>query len=166
MIPAAELLTFSEDFSMSYFEWSPELETGIPEIDEQHRKIVDYINQLAAARESHDSSAVSNVLDRLVDYTASHFALEENLMESSSYASFHTHKSGHDLFVQNVLANKAELESGADITKQLLSTLKSWLMYHIKYDDANYVADVKRHLAEKSQRESGWFSRLAHRFFK
>ena len=71
-----------------------------------------------------------------------------------------------NLFVQNVLANKAELESGVDITKQLLSTLKSWLMYHIKYDDANYVADVKRHLAEKSQRESGWFSRLAHRFFK
>jgi hemerythrin len=151
---------------MSYFEWSPELDTGIPEIDDQHRKIVDYINQLAAAREGQDLRAVATVLDRLVDYTASHFALEEDLMECSGYASFQTHKSGHDLFVQNVLTNRAQLESGTDITKQLLSTLKSWLMYHIKYDDANYVADVKRHLAEKSQRESGWFSRLAQRFFK
>ena len=35
---------------MSYLEWIPELDTNIPEVDLQHRRIVEYINELHDAR--------------------------------------------------------------------------------------------------------------------
>ena len=46
---------------MEYLHWVPELDTGIAEIDTQHRRIVDYINKLRNLRESHDRQGLSDV---------------------------------------------------------------------------------------------------------
>ena len=66
---------------MDYLHWVPELDTGIAEIDAQHRRIVDYINQLQELRHSHDREGLSNVIAEMVDYTMSHFAFEEALID-------------------------------------------------------------------------------------
>lgn len=149
---------------MGFLAWSDDLDTGIPEIDAQHRRIVDYINQLAEARDEGRRDAVAPVLASLIDYTASHFSLEEALMTGAGYAYLNSHKQVHALFVQNVLGSQARVKAGEDITGELLGTLKGWLLYHIKHDDAAYAADVRRHLAEKGG-DQGWFGRLVGRFF-
>ncbi|WP_245896155.1 hemerythrin domain-containing protein [Ottowia oryzae] len=69
---------------MEYLHWVPELDTGIAEIDTQHRRIVDYINKLRDLRESHDRQGLSDVIAEMVDYTMSHFAFEEALIENAT----------------------------------------------------------------------------------
>ena len=64
-----------------YFQWSDRLDTGIVEIDSQHRAIADYINALYNAKQTNDQSEVEGVLSGLVDYTVNHFSFEEQLME-------------------------------------------------------------------------------------
>lgn len=65
--------------------WTDDLNTGIDVIDRQHRRIVDYINDLELAKAKQDREAVGKVLDELVDYTLSHFAFEESLQEEAGY---------------------------------------------------------------------------------
>ena len=52
---------------MDYLHWVPELDTGIAEIDTQHRRIVDYINKLQELRRSHDREGLSEVIAEMVD---------------------------------------------------------------------------------------------------
>ena len=66
---------------METLEWSSRLATGIPEIDNQHKRIVDMVNQMREAMETGDTEAVGRVIPDMVDYTISHFAFEEALME-------------------------------------------------------------------------------------
>ena len=72
---------------MKKMEWSPELETGIPEVDTQHKRIVNLVNQMQEARLNKDMETVASVITEMVDYTLSHFAFEEALMEDARYRS-------------------------------------------------------------------------------
>jgi len=74
-----------EDCSMAFLAWSRELDTGIDIIDSQHKRIVEYINALHETQESLDRAKVGDIINELVDYTVSHFAFEESLMENAGY---------------------------------------------------------------------------------
>ena len=67
---------------MSRFVWSPEYELGIEVIDHQHQRIIEYINQIYdARRRAAAQDSLAAILPNLVDYTLSHFAFEEALLE-------------------------------------------------------------------------------------
>ena len=87
---------------MDYLHWVPELDTGIAEIDTQHRRIVDYINKLLELRASHNREALGEVIAEMVDYTMSHFAFEEALIENAGYMFSGPHKKVHELFTRKV----------------------------------------------------------------
>jgi hemerythrin-like metal-binding protein len=63
--------------------WTADLSIGIELIDAQHRRIVDYINQLNDARQTGEKKAVGLVLEGLADYTLSHFGYEEAVMAAA-----------------------------------------------------------------------------------
>ena len=77
---------------MALLQWVPELDTGIAEIDTQHKRIVDYINKLHELRQTHHRERLAEVIAEMVDYTISHFAFEEALMESAGYMFSGPHK--------------------------------------------------------------------------
>jgi hemerythrin len=147
--------------------WAEELNTGISVIDEQHRRIVEYINNLEIAKTQQDSDLIGQVLDDLVDYTLSHFAFEESLQEEAGYRYCKPHKKVHDLFVRRVNEYVERFRLGDDVTAEIHAMLSKWLINHIKRDDADYVSAVKASMigiiAEKQvKQETGWFKR----FFK
>ena len=43
---------------MKTLQWGPELEIGIPPIDKQHKRIVEYINLLELAKDNNSRSEV------------------------------------------------------------------------------------------------------------
>ena len=63
---------------MAYLTWTDNLDTGIEVIDGQHKRIVDYINQLHDARLSQNRKVIGKVIEDTVDYTLSHFGFERN----------------------------------------------------------------------------------------
>ena len=119
---------------MSVVEWSPAFATGVKEIDDQHRRLIAYINELhgmsaPAARD------LSRLLESAIDYTMYHFAFEEALMESQGYPLLDTHKKIHDAFAQELRALKAQFLAGTMTAEQLKELLASWLFDHISKAD-------------------------------
>lgn len=148
--------------------WTSDMDTGIDEIDSQHRRIVDYINQLEGAIEQKSREVIGYVLDELTEYTLSHLAFEESLQEEAGYAMAKEHKAVHDLFVKRVAGYKEKHNAGQDVSQQLHSMLSTWLVHHIKRDDMAYVDDVKACLdrLSASQENGSWLSRAIGNFFK
>lgn len=82
--------------------WEHKLDTGIDVIDAQHRRIVDYINDLEVAKNKGDTKLVHEVIEQLIDYTQSHFGFEEAMMEEAGYTFLKPHKKVHELFISRL----------------------------------------------------------------
>lgn len=151
---------------MAHLVWQDDLNTGIQVIDDQHRRIVDMINQLHDAREQ-GRDAVGNVLSELVDYTLSHFAFEEALLEEAGYEFSRPHKRVHEIFIGRVSDYNLRFKAGEDIAQELIGLLSRWLFNHIRSDDAGYVQAVKDNMNAlvSNKQASGWFARSLKRFF-
>ncbi|MEN8190565.1 MAG: bacteriohemerythrin [Thermodesulfobacteriota bacterium] len=121
--------------------WSSSLKVNISVIDEQHKKLVGMINDLHRAMKAGSSvSEAGAILDRLVDYTADHFALEEQLFEKHGYPEYEAHKQHHEKLVDQVVKFQKEFKSGqAALSVELMDFLKDWLVNHIKGVDKKYV---------------------------
>jgi hemerythrin len=145
--------------------WKTDMDTGIDVIDKQHRRIVDYINDLETAHGKQDSGLIGRVLDDLVDYTLSHFAFEESLQEEADYLYCKPHKRVHELFIRRVNELMERFKLGDDVTAEIHNMLSNWLVNHIKRDDADYVEAVKANLSKahptvETKENRGWFRRL------
>lgn len=152
---------------MALLIWQDNLDTGIEIIDNQHKRIVEMINQLHAAQMGHSTAAVSEVIDELVDYTLSHFAFEEELMEEAGYPFTEAHKRVHQIFTRRVDEYRMRFKAGEDVADELKSLLSRWLFNHIRNDDKAYAETVKHHLNKfvKEHESGGWLSRTIHRIF-
>ncbi|MFP8777902.1 bacteriohemerythrin [Hydrogenophaga sp. RWCD_12] len=135
---------------MTHLNWTTDLETGIREIDGQHKRIVEYINQLYDARDHHDRAAVGAVIDEMVDYTLSHFAFEESLMADAGYMFAGPHKKIHELFTRKVGEYRMRFDAGEDVASELHAMLSRWLFNHIRNDDRSYSDAVKVYLKNVS----------------
>ena len=146
--------------------WTADLDTGIPLIDQQHRRIVDFNNHLEVAKNAGDKEAVKQIVYDCVDYTLSHFAFEESLQEEAGYAYCKPHKKVHELFARKVSEYQERMDLGDDVAEELHATLARWLVNHIKRDDADYVESVRASMAPgararaEENKKTGWFRRL------
>lgn len=125
---------------MPLLPWKEEYSVKIREIDEQHKKLVAMINELNdAMSQGQAKQALEKVLDRLVGYTASHFATEERLMQTHGYPGFAEHKEKHEKMTAKVLALQQEYRSGKTrLSIEVMNFLKNWLDKHILGTDMKY----------------------------
>jgi len=145
--------------------WTADLNTGIDVIDHQHRRIVDFVNDLEAAQVLNDRQTVKSIIDDCVDYTLSHFAFEESLQAEANYPYCKPHKKVHELFARKVAEYQQRLELGDDVAAELHNTLSRWLVNHIKHDDADYVSSVKASMKTEvepteEKKQTSWFRKL------
>ena len=169
---------------MAILVWVPELDTGIEEIDKQHRRIVEYINRLYELRSSPDREALGDVIGEMVDYTLSHFVFEETLIENAGYMFAGPHKKVHELFTRRVSEMQTRFDAGEDVAAELHGMLSRWLFNHIRNEDHGYVDAAKTYLRmargneqaererlkaellqelEQRQQKKGWLARLLSR---
>jgi len=148
--------------------WQDSLNTGISVIDAQHRRIVEFINQLHDARKTEDRQHIGDVIDGLVDYTVSHFAFEEALMEDAGYEFVRGHRKVHELFIRRVAQFQTKFKAGEDVAEGLHRLLSRWLFGHIRNEDSGYVSAVLpevQHLVAE-ERPGGWLANTLGRFFR
>ncbi|MDR2165394.1 MAG: bacteriohemerythrin [Zoogloeaceae bacterium] len=129
---------------MPYIEWDNSLSVGVEVIDEQHMRIVDYINEIhdtlhAPMTVSDREERVMQVVNSAIDYTESHFDFEEDMLEKVNYPYLKAHTRVHQLFVRRIHDYKTRLENGEDIARELMDTLMHWLLNHIRSEDKNYA---------------------------
>jgi len=130
---------------MAYMEWNREWNTGIEVIDSQHMRIVDYINRLQDVIESRDREAMTTVFEDLVDYTVTHFTFEEGLQEEAGYQFLSAHRRVHQVFTKKLREYQNRFEEGdLEVAHQVNAMLRTWLVSHIRNDDADYVESVSK----------------------
>ena len=147
--------------------WTADLNTGIDVIDQQHKRIVDFINHLETAQKAGDKAMIKEVVNDCIDYTLSHFAFEEELMEEAGYPFCAAHKRVHEVFTKRVSEYRLRFQAGEDVVDELKSMLSRWLFNHIRNDDRAYSEQVRRHLDRfaREHEQGGWLTRTVKRLF-
>ena len=137
--------------------WTSNLNTGIEAIDNQHKKLVEYINQLDDARSGGgNKELVAKVIDNLVGYTISHFNYEERMLEQAGYPFLKAHQNVHQLFIKRLNGYQERFKRGENISEELHTFMFNWLFGHIKYDDMDFVSSVTyRQSTQEENPESG-----------
>jgi hemerythrin len=151
---------------MQRVEWMQEFEIGINVIDTQHKRIVDYINQLVDFDGHAEHDEMAELINALIDYTYSHFAFEEALMEEAGYEFTCVHKRTHQAFTEHVAKLHQRFNQGEDVSAEIGTLLQTWLINHIQDDDQGYAPQVRQQLAVIEKKDSGgWLSNTIKRFF-
>lgn len=76
--------------------WSADYSINVAEIDEQHQKILELVNDLHSAVESCiDKEELRVKLSALVEFTDFHFSTEDRLMKKHGYPGFKGHHREH-----------------------------------------------------------------------
>lgn len=125
---------------MAYLDWNDSYSVKINDIDVQHMKLIDYINELHDAM-SHGKSkeVMGGLLDNLAHYAIEHFATEEKLMNQYGYPETTDHKKQHADFVEKVKQSQADYKAGKFlISIEIMNFLKNWLLSHILGTDQKY----------------------------
>ena len=120
--------------------WDPALESGIPLIDGQHRRLVDNLEDILSA--TGDTQAVmSQCLHFLIKYTHEHFQTEERLMAKHRFPGLSEHAKAHAAFRESMakavklIANTPDPEES---TKLIKSMMVNWYVKHITGMDQKY----------------------------
>jgi hemerythrin-like metal-binding protein len=88
---------------------------------------------------------VNEVLTRLIAYTKSHFAAEENAMRKTSYPDLLQHTAEHQRLCATVDGFAQQVASGGTVTVELMNFLRDWLVNHIVKTDTLYSAHLAAH---------------------
>jgi len=123
--------------SMPVMVWDDSLSVGVAAIDQQHRRLVELLNQVHRSKtEGHGNEVVRSVLGALATYTVEHFAFEESLFAKHGYRELPAHRDAHQKLVARVASFIEALAAGrATLDSELFMFLRGWLNGHIRGSD-------------------------------
>jgi hemerythrin-like metal-binding protein len=130
------------------FVWDENCNIGIDEIDQDHKALVNLINDLYEAMQDGTGGALLlPIFSALKNYTETHFAREERLMVECDAPDQENHFQEH----KRMIAKLADLESRhrsgeAAISLQTLTFLRDWLKNHICIVDQAMAKQLKEKL--------------------
>lgn len=134
---------------MTIQQWEPEMSVGVDRMDDQHKVLLEILNDAFAASRARDEIKIFGIIDRLIKYTEQHFSEEERLLEASGYPALEEHKRIHCEFTKKVRdLNKTKYEYVN--LMELFKFLNEWLIRHIMEVDKQYEEFV-RESAENDQ---------------
>ncbi len=144
--------------SIDIFPWDDNFNTGLPKVDEQHRKLVQLLNVLASHIAFQTAvEQLNEIFDELADYTVYHFRTEEEIWKSylGDDPAEVEHRATHARFVAEVVRLKAELGTKplAQLAEETLAFLARWLASHILETD-RYMAYAVLAMQEGQSRDA------------
>ena len=120
---------------MTLIEWRKEFETGVAEVDHEHRELVALINALADEVDAGaDKERIREFLGEVFARIAAHFALEESIMRKHGYDEYEAHKAEHENLLDEIRDIMDDAE--ANFSESLSATVAEWFVGHFKTKDA------------------------------
>jgi hemerythrin-like metal-binding protein len=122
---------------MPMLEWNDDLSVKVAEVDEQHKKCVDMVNELYDSMRSGSSAeTLLKIVDDMRNYTEFHFTTEEKFMEQHEFSGLQEHKQEHEEFIAKVVQVEGDCQSGkGSLDMEVLNFLSNWLVTHINDTD-------------------------------
>ena len=120
--------------------WKDEYSVGVESLDDDHRKLLNLINNLQTAVHYQTGEIFEKeALDEVVAYTKYHFDREEKMLEEANYPDLEAHKALHAKMIAEVNGFVAEYEKrGHEALEEVAQYLKDWLIGHINGTDQEY----------------------------
>ena len=125
---------------MAIFAWNESYSVRVRQMDDQHQKLFEIINDLAEAmRDGKADGVIRDTVEQLAVYTRTHFLQEEVLMRQTGYPALAAHQEQHRKLMADVEQYKRAYEEGHSASPvSLLNFVRQWLVHHIKESDKAY----------------------------
>lgn len=119
--------------------WTDDLSVGVELIDTQHKALINAVNELFdACTKGLGRKKISETLEFLQNYVATHFSDEEAVQRKSGYPEYANHKKLHTEFIEKVNSYSKRLETDGptiSLVADFNSFVSNWLIYHISRED-------------------------------
>jgi diguanylate cyclase (GGDEF)-like protein/hemerythrin-like metal-binding protein len=119
---------------LRFIEWNEAAAVGVEEIDRQHQRMAELINELGEQLKAIEPpERLAGTMETLLAFTREHFASEERLLEAHATEHLERHRRAH----RRLLDDLASLASGVDQQSMALTMryLQDWLFVHIEGAD-------------------------------
>lgn len=128
--------------------WNQSMSVGVEQIDEQHRQLIEHVNQFSdAIMQGKAQQELAEHLKFLIDYTHFHFDTEEAFMVKYHYPGLATHRREHEYFKQQLATTLLEIKKNGVKMETLLKIqrgLINWVVNHIKDNDTRFGEFIGR----------------------
>jgi len=127
--------------------WDPsKLSVGIMEMDNQHKRIIEIVNNFNKAVKSGGSvKGAAKAMDDLVDYAKNHLQAEEELLRRHKYPEYDQHKRIHTMMLDKLAHLQQRAASGEKgAVLDVMNFVRDWLVNHIQKIDVKYGRYINR----------------------
>jgi hemerythrin len=123
---------------MTLIKWRDEFKLGIASVDEEHKEMIDLINETYNCHQDHKSRVtVLDFLGEIYARISSHFALEEKLMKEQGYDEYLEHKQDHEDLLDEICEFMDDYDREKPFDEEALGNfLENWFVAHFKSKDS------------------------------
>ena len=127
------------------FVWKSQYETGIPIIDEQHKRLFAALGQVQdAVANENPKEEVLGLVQALMADTREHFRTEEAVMAHHGFPDLLAHIREHELLMEKLEDLNLRFEESQDSMALMMTTfMGGWLRHHISEGDLSYAQFIK-----------------------
>jgi hemerythrin len=125
---------------MSLLAWNDSFSVNIKQVDDQHMKLVELLNNFHDAMKlGKGKEAMGRTLSELLEYTIYHFGTEEDLFKKYRYPAYASHKKEHEALTKQARDLSERFSRGEPvISAETMTFLKNWLQGHTIGSDKKY----------------------------
>lgn len=124
--------------------WTPDLQVGVEEIDNQHRKLYSLLADFYTSLQKGAGKAVSaKMLEDLMSYAGTHFIAEERYLKD--HPELVQHRQQHYSFIKRMNQFEREyLHGDIALSVNMVTYIADWLFEHISGTDKLYFRDLAK----------------------
>ncbi len=132
---------------MALIAWSSKYSVGVKNLDDQHKELINLLNELHAAMLKGQAQSVAGaLLPNALRLAREHFSTEERLMESTKYTGLAEQRSEHASLLARLDEFNARHKRGdSTVYLELLNFMRDWLTHHMQQVDKKYTTWLNEH---------------------
>jgi len=123
-----------------------ELRTNVRFVDEQHAQLLQIADDIYSEFNTNtDKVKLEELVNFLAVYTEIHFNEEEKMMQDLGYEGLEAHKKEHDnfkCFIESAQNDIRQLDDLSVISSEVISSLKDWIVEHVKGTDIKMAQQI------------------------
>lgn len=132
---------------MPFLEWTDACRIGVAELDQQHRRLLELLNELHGASElSNCLATLASVLNEfevvergvaeLATFASRHFESEERYMVRHAYPETERHRREHRLFIEKARLFQSEaVQRKRRVYPEIAAFCRDWWWAHVEAAD-------------------------------
>jgi hemerythrin len=126
--------------------WDASMTTGVDSLDDEHRQLISWLNDLLSAMSlGRGSAEIAGLLDQLGSYSVTHFGREEECMAKYRCPVAAQNIAAHRDFVTTFTSFRHEFDrdgAAAHLVVRIEIEMMRWLTSHIKRTDTQLAPCV------------------------